>query len=72
METHIFFLDKVPSELLLTCDNECDTSGTSNKAMSMHFQGDHIYFKNLSFKWDMCYYVEPLFSLIIFPLSLVS
>lgn len=37
METHIFFLDKMLSELLLTCDNEYDTSGTSNKATSTRF-----------------------------------
>ena len=37
--------------MLLTYDNEYDTLGTLNKAMSAHFQGDFFFFY-LSFKCD--------------------
>ena len=42
IKIHIFFLDKILSELLPTYDNEYESLGTLNKATSTQFQGDHI------------------------------
>ena len=42
IKIHIFLLDKILSELLPTYDNEHETLGTLNKAMSTQIQGDHI------------------------------
>lgn len=52
IKIHIFFLDKILSELLPTYDNEYKTLGTLNKAMSTQFQGDHIKKKLFEFKCD--------------------